>query len=248
MYNFKSNLSSNQFLFIAGPSIVLPLIKAPSVLSSALYAMVYSILATLSLIVPLLGAVAFYTLGERKFMSTIQRRKGPNITGFWGVLQPLADGLKLVLKEFFIPRWANPILFTLAPQITFFLSLVGWLVIPMSLFQVISDLQLPLLFTLVVSSLSIYGVVLAGWASNSKYAFLGGLRSVAQVISYELVIGFSVLMVVAFSGSFNFLRIVFLQYSGLFILPLLPVEFVTNSSNAVKCVWEDLALDTGYAR
>jgi NADH-quinone oxidoreductase subunit H len=187
---------------------------------------VISLLSILFLVLPLLGAIAFYTLGERKCMAGIQRRRGPNITGFWGVLQPLADGLKLVLKEFFIPQRANPFLFTLAPQVTFVLSLLGWGVIPLAVLAVPAHLPLGVLFIAAISALAIYGIVLSGWASNSKYAFLGALRSVAQVISYELPLSFVLVGVALVGGSLALLPLVAGQSGLLFFFPLLPFVVV----------------------
>jgi len=140
------------------------------------------ILKVLSIIVPLLISVAYFTIAERKFMGSIQRRRGPNVIGFLGLLQPLADGLKLFVKETIFPSNSNIYIFILAPLLTFILSLIGWAVIPMSETVVISDLNLGVLYLFAISSLSVYGIVMAGWASNSKYPFLGSLRSAAQMI------------------------------------------------------------------
>ena len=141
------------------------------------------ILKILSIVVPLLISVAYFTIAERKLMGSIQRRRGPNVIGFLGLLQPLADGLKLFVKETILPSNSNIYLFILAPLITFILSLIGWAVIPLSETIVVSDLNLGILYLLAISSLSVYGIILAGWASNSKYPFLGSLRSAAQMIS-----------------------------------------------------------------
>lgn len=179
--------------------------------------------ALLLLIVFLLIAVAFFTLVERKFMGSIQRRKGPNVVGFLGILQPFADGLKLFAKETILPSSANTALFLLAPILTFVLSLLGWVVIPFNKNCVISDLNVGLLFLLMVSSLGVYGIMLAGWSSNSKYAFLGGLRSAAQMISYEVSIGFILISVVVCAGSFNITEIILAQSCCWFVMPLFPM-------------------------
>jgi len=186
------------------------------------YIIIWSI-SLLGLILPLLGAIAFFTLAERKIMASVQRRKGPNVVGIWGLLQPIADGVKLLLKENLIPSNANFILFLSAPVITFTLSLVGWSVLPFDSSSIISDVSLSLLVIFVVSSLGIYGVILSGWASNSKYAFLGSLRSAAQMISYEIAIGFVFIGVILCSGSLNFTAIIFAQQSIWYVTLLLPL-------------------------
>nr|YP_010152744.1 NADH dehydrogenase subunit 1 [Aureoumbra lagunensis]QQW50392.1 NADH dehydrogenase subunit 1 [Aureoumbra lagunensis] len=183
-------------------------------------------LALLLMIVLLLVAVAFFTLVERKFMGSIQRRKGPNVVGFVGILQPFADGLKLFAKETILPSNANFILFIFAPILTFVLSLLGWVVIPFNENCVIADLNIGLLFLLTISSLGVYGIVLAGWSSNSKYAFLGGLRSAAQMISYEVSIGFILISVVVCVGSFNISEIILAQSNCWFIVPLFPMFLI----------------------
>ena len=161
------------------------------------------ILKILIIIVPLLISVAYFTLAERKIMGSIQRRRGPNVVGYLGLLQPLADGLKLFVKETILPTAANTGIFLLAPLLTFILSLMGWAVIPFGEGLVLSNINLGILYLFAVSSLSVYGIVLSGWSSNSKYAFLGCLRSAAQMISYEVSIGFIIITVVLCAGSFN---------------------------------------------
>ena len=148
-----------------------------------------SVLKILLIIVPLLIAVAYFTLFERKVIASMQRRRGPNVVGFFGLLQPLADGLKLLLKETVLPRSANLAMFIIAPIITFMLSLIGWAVIPFDETMVFADINISILFIFAVSSLGVYGILISGWASNSKYAFLGALRSAAQMVSYEVSIG-----------------------------------------------------------
>lgn len=177
----------------------------------------------LSIVVPLLISVAYFTIAERKFMGSIQRRRGPNVIGFLGLLQPLADGLKLFVKETIFPSNSNVYLFILAPLLTFILSLLGWAVIPLSENNVISDLNLGILYLFAISSLSVYGIVIAGWSSNSKYPFLGSLRSAAQMISYEVSIGFIIVNICVCVGSFNLSSIVLAQTNTWFIIPLFPM-------------------------
>lgn len=183
----------------------------------------FIISSLLLVVVLLLIAVAYFTLVERKFMGSIQRRKGPNVIGFLGLLQPLADGLKLFAKETILPSNANFLLFVFAPAITFVLSLVGWAVIPLAEGAVIADINIGILYLFAVSSLSVYGIICAGWASNSKYPFLGALRSAAQMVSYEVSIGFILMAVVICAGSFNLSVIVKAQTTIFFLIPLFPI-------------------------
>src|SRR5215468_11089616 len=144
----------------------------------------------IAIIVPLLIAIAYLTYAERKVLAAMQLRRGPNIVGPFGLLQPFADGLKLLVKETIVPAGANRLVFMFAPMLTFLLSLIAWAVIPFGPGLVLSDLNVGILYLFAISSLGVYGIIMAGWASNSKYAFLGALRSAAQMVSYEVSIGF----------------------------------------------------------
>ena len=178
---------------------------------------------SLILIITILIGVAYFTLIERKILSSVQRRQGPNVVGLVGLMQPLADGLKLFVKELIIPSNADTFLFLLAPLITFSLSILAWGVIPVGDFMVLSDLPLGILYIFVISSLEVYGVILAGWSSNSRYAFLGSLRTVSQMISYEISIGFIIISIIIVSGSLNLTKIVHIQKDIWLFIPLFPV-------------------------
>lgn len=184
------------------------------------------ILKILGIIVPLLIAVAYFTIAERKIMGAIQRRRGPNVIGYIGLLQPLADGLKLFVKETTLPNSSNLSLFLLAPSFAFILSLMGWAVIPFMEGIVLCNLNLGILYLFAVSSLNVYSILFAGWSSNSKYPYLGALRSAAQMISYELSIGFAALTVALCAGTFNLTSIVLAQETVWFIIPLLPIFII----------------------
>jgi len=185
--------------------------------------MLLSFIEVLIVIVPLLLSVAFITIAERKAMGSMQRRLGPNRVGYYGLLQPFADALKLFVKESVIPAHSNKALFLFAPIISLITSLLAWGVIPFGAGLTLSDLSLGILYLLAVGSLGIYGVVLAGWSANSKYAFLGGLRSTAQMISYEVVMGLVILTVIILTGSLNLTNIIQNQISVWYIIPLLPM-------------------------
>lgn len=174
-------------------------------------------------IIFLLIAIAMFTLAERKLMAAMQRRKGPNVVGFAGLLQPIADGFKLMIKEIIIPTKANIFLFILGPMLSLFLALLSWIIIPFSYSAIIIDFNLGLLFLLAVSSLNIYSLLISGWASNSKYALLGALRSAAQMISYEISISMCILPVILLSGSLNITDIVYKQEIVWFFFLLWPI-------------------------
>jgi len=180
-------------------------------------------LKILIIIVPLLISVAYFTLAERKIMGTIQRRRGPNVIGLFGLFQPLSDGLKLLVKESIIPSNSNKILFLISPIITFSISLLGWAIIPFDKYSVLAEINIGLLYIFAVSSLGVYGIILSGWSSNSKYAFLGALRSTAQMVSYEVSIGFIIIVIVLCSGSFNLQEIIDSQKLVWYVIPFFPL-------------------------
>ncbi len=177
----------------------------------------------LAIVVPLLGAVAYLTYAERKVIAAMQLRKGPNVVGPFGLLQPIADGVKLLFKETILPAGSNRVVFILAPMLTFILAMVAWAVIPVSEGWVIADINVGILFLFAISSLGVYGVIMAGWASNSKYPFLGALRSAAQMVSYEVSMGFVIISVLLCVGSLNLTDIVMAQQTVWFCIPLLPM-------------------------
>ena len=185
-----------------------------------------AIIEVILVVVPALLTVAFVTIAERKTMASMQRRLGPNIVGYYGLLQAFADALKLLLKEYVGPTQANLILFFLGPIITLIFSLLGYAVIPYGPGLTIADLNLGILYMLVVSSLSTYGILLAGWSANSKYAFLGSLRSTAQLISYELILSSAILIVVLLTGNLNLTINIEAQKVVFFVIPLLPIFIV----------------------
>ena len=184
----------------------------------------------LAVVVPLLLAVAYLTYFERKVLAFSQLRKGPNVVGPFGLLQPFADGLKLLIKETIIPSGANRLVFVAAPLVTFTLSLVAWAVIPFDVHAVVANINVGILYLFAISSLGVYGIILAGWASNSRYAFLGALRSAAQMVSYEVAIGFVMVTVLLCAGSLNLNDVVMAQARvpvwHAYFWPLLPMAVI----------------------
>jgi NADH-quinone oxidoreductase subunit H len=208
----------------------------------AIYATVVSLAAIVAIVAPLMGAVAYLTLWERKMIGWIQIRIGPNRVGPLGLLQPIADGVKLIFKEVIVPTNANKGLYLLGPVLFILPAVAAWAVIPFSPELVLSDINAGLLYIMALSSMGVYGVIVAGWASNSKYAFLGAMRSAAQMVSYELAMGFALVVVLMVSGSLNLSDIVDAQGRGIFadrgltfmswnwlpLLPMLVVYFVSG--------------------
>lgn len=188
-----------------------------------MYIILLNLIKILLIVVPLLISVAYFTLAERKILGAIQRRRGPNVVGVFGLLQPLSDGFKLLVKETVIPSNANRVLFILSPIFTFFLSLVGWAVIPYDQFSIFVEMNISILYLFAISSLGVYGIIMSGWSSNSKYAFLGSLRSTAQMVSYEVSIGFIMITVVICCGSFNLQYIIDCQKNVWFLVPFFPL-------------------------
>ncbi|HWX49451.1 MAG TPA: NADH-quinone oxidoreductase subunit NuoH [Roseomonas sp.] len=195
-------------------------------LASPLGILVITVLQTLALLVPLLIGVAYLTLAERKVMAAMQMRKGPNVVGPFGLLQPFADALKMLLKETIIPSGANRGLFVFGPMLTLILALVAWAVIPVNDGWAVADINVGVLYLLAISSLGVYGIIIAGWASNSKYAFLGALRSAAQMVSYEVSMGLVIVTVLLCVGSLNLNEIVVAQKTVWFFIPLFPMFII----------------------
>jgi len=183
----------------------------------------------LALILPLLLAIAFFTLVERHIIASIQRRQGPNVTGFFGLLQPITDGVKLIFKESVLPKSSNLLIFFFAPIFTFGLALANWVVLPLGEGFALVDINVGILYIFALSSLGVHSIIMAGWSSNSKYAFLGALRSAAQMISYELSLGVTILSVLICAGTLNLTEIVLSQstyYNFLMLFPMFIVFYI----------------------
>ena len=198
------------------------------------FLIVREVVAILVITVVLLLSVAYFTYWERKVLAWVQLRKGPNVVGPFGLLQPIADGLKLFMKETVVPTGANRVVFIAAPILTFVLSLVAWAVIPFDFGVVLADINVGILYLFAISSLGVYGIVMAGWASNSKYAFLGALRSAAQMVSYEVSIGFVLVSVLLCAGSLNLTKIVEAQQHVWFVIPLFPMAIIFFASGLAE--------------
>ncbi len=190
------------------------------------YFFISILLKSLILIIFLLVAVAFFTVLERKLIASVQRRRGPNIVGTFGLLQAGADGAKLLIKETVIPSSSNVIIFILSPIFTFIVALMGWVIVPFGEGSVLANIDLGILYFFAVSSLGVYTIIMAGWSSNSKYAFLGALRSAAQMISYEVAIGFTIITIFLCCGSLNLTEIVRAQETVWYAVPLFPMFII----------------------
>jgi NADH-quinone oxidoreductase subunit H len=184
---------------------------------------IITLLKILVIIVPLLISVAYFTLAERKILGAIQRRRGPNVVGTFGILQPLSDGFKLLVKETVLPSSSNKLIFVLSPIVTFLISLMGWAVIPYDKYSFLAELDTGMIYLFAVSSLGVYGIIMSGWSSNSKYAFLGALRSTAQMVSYEVSLGFIIVVVILCTGSFNLNIIIESQKYIWYVIPFFPL-------------------------
>jgi NADH-quinone oxidoreductase subunit H len=187
---------------------------------------ILTFIEALVLLVPLLIGVAYLTYAERKVLAAMQLRRGPNVVGPFGLLQPFADALKMLMKETIIPSGANRLLFLMGPMLTFMLAMLAWAVIPVNEGWAIADINVGILYLFAISSLGVYGIIIAGWASNSKYAFLGALRSAAQMVSYEVSMGFVLVSVLLCVGSLNLTDIVLAQRTVWFCIPLFPMFVV----------------------
>jgi NADH-quinone oxidoreductase subunit H len=196
---------------------------------------ILTVIEALALLVPVLIGVAYLTYAERKVLAAIQMRKGPNVVGPFGLLQPFADAIKMITKETIIPSGANRVLFIMAPMLTFVLAMLAWAVIPVNAGWAIADINVGVLYLFAISSLGVYGIIVAGWASNSKYAFLGALRSAAQMVSYEVSMGFVLVTVLLCAGSLNLTAIVEAQTKIWYCVPLFPMFIIFFVSALAEC-------------
>ncbi|NJO37710.1 MAG: NADH-quinone oxidoreductase subunit NuoH [Rhizobiales bacterium] len=198
--------------------------------SGFLWPLVWIVLQIVVILIPLLLSVAYLTLAERKVIAAMQLRQGPMVVGPMGLLQPIADAVKLLMKETILPTGANKVVFILAPVITFTLAMIGWAVIPFGDGLVIADINVGVLYLFAISSLGVYGILMAGWASNSRYAFLGALRSAAQMVSYEIAIGLIIINVLITAGSLNLSEIVRAQEGLWYFIPHFPMFMIFIAS------------------
>ncbi|MBT5434331.1 MAG: NADH-quinone oxidoreductase subunit NuoH [Rhodospirillaceae bacterium] len=230
-------------------------------LETWVWPLILIVLGILAILIPVLLSVAYLTYAERKVIAAMQLRRGPNVVGPFGLLQPIADGAKLFLKETIIPTGSNKVVFVIAPMITFILAMVGWAVIPFGESQsgvwVLSNINVGILYLFAVSSLGVYGIIMAGWASNSKYAFLGALRSAAQMVSYEVSIGFVLVTVLICVGSLNLADVVYAQkgsgFWNWYVIPLFPMAvlfFISSLAETNRAPFDlpeaESELVTGY--
>ncbi len=191
-----------------------------------LYLSLINLLKVIIIVICLLISVAYFTHAERKILAIVQRRSGPNVVGVFGLLQPLSDGLKLFSKEIISPANAQELLFLLSPVLSFIVSLLAWAVIPFDNYATFAEVNLSVLYIFAISSLGVYGIIMSGWASNSKYAFLGSLRSTSQMISYEVSIGFIIIIIALCCESFNLNNIVLAQKNIWFVIPFFPLFLI----------------------
>jgi NADH-quinone oxidoreductase subunit H len=197
--------------------------------------LILTVLKTLGIVIPVLVGMAYLTYAERKVLAAMQLRRGPNVVGPFGLFQPFADAIKMMMKETIIPTGASRFLFILAPMLTFSLAVIAWAVIPVSDGWAIANINVGVLYLFAISSLGVYGVIIAGWASNSKYAFLGALRSAAQMVSYEVSMGFVMVTVLICVGSLNLNDIIAAQRHLWFVIPLFPMAIIFFISTLAEC-------------
>ncbi|MCG8508153.1 MAG: NADH-quinone oxidoreductase subunit NuoH [Rhodospirillales bacterium] len=208
------------------PEFVQPYLWHGPFLDTYVWPTIWIVIKIMVIVGIIMGAVPYLVYAERKIIGAMQMRRGPNVVGPLGLLQPIADGLKLFFKETVVPSGANRAVFIIAPCLTFFLALIGWAVIPFGAGLVLADINVGILYIFAISSMGVYGIVMSGWASNSRYGFLGGLRSAAQMVSYEVSMGFVIVTVLLCVGSLNLSDIVEAQRKVWFVIPLLPMAVI----------------------